>query len=71
MDLSLSHEETTELGAYIRRCEIEKRVLKATDEALTRCEFDRKCRVTLKSFMFGLGVGIFGTYLVINEWDRR
>jgi len=61
-DLTLSHSETTELGRYIRNCEINKKVLKATDESLTACEFERECTDfgwsgMISSFAFGLVIG--------------
>lgn len=65
--LELSHQETTELGQYIRQCEVDKRVLTATDKLLTDCEFRNRCRMSWKPFLMGLALGAAAIYAVESQ----
>ncbi len=66
----LSSQETSNLAKYIRTCEVDRQVLKATDQQLTACEFDRKCPIKWQPFFIGVLAGAAAIYIYENERHR-
>lgn len=58
-----SHEETTNLGAYIRRCEIDRQTLDGTTKLLTDCEFRNQCSMKWTPLFMGFLAGAAVTFI--------